>query len=209
MNIEDVNDYINNLYSKTTELSKTAYKNKTALRDFTPTIDTEVARFLDLIIGVVKPEAILEIGTSIGYSTTTMAKAVKAWHGKITTIEYDRTVAKQAQENFKREMVDDVIELQEGDARIIVPTLEGPYDLIFQDADKNLYPELYEDCLQLLSKRGIFIADDTLFPIIDLGKEWKSLIPPIEKFNAMTIADQRVKSTILPIGDGVTVIVRA
>ncbi len=209
MDIENVNGYINNLYSKTTKLSKDAYKNETALKDFTPTIDTEVARFLELVIDLVKPKKILEIGTSIGYSTTTMAKAIKGWHGKITTIEYDQTVARQAKENFKRAMVDDVIELREGDARTILPSLEGHYDLIFQDVDKNLYPELYEDCLRLLNARGVFIVDDTLFPIIDLGVKWKSLVPPIEKFNDMTIADQRVKSTILPIGDGVTVIIKA
>jgi len=208
MDIETVNRYINDLYIKTTVLSKDKYRNETMLKEFVPTIDTEVARFLELIIKIIKPKSILEIGTSIGYSTTSMAKAVKDWNGKITTIEYDERVAEQAKENFKRENVDDIIELKQGDARTILPLLDSKYDLIFQDVDKKLYPELYEDCVRLLKPKGTLIVDDTLFPVVDLGEEWKYLIPHIEKFNAMVIQDKRVRSTILPIGDGVTIVVR-
>lgn len=208
MDIEKVNSYINDIYSKTTTLSKEKYGHETSLKNFVPTVDTEVARFLALIIDMTKPRQILEIGTSIGYSTCSMANAVKKWRGEITTIEFDATVAKQAMENFKREGVDDCIKLLQGDARKILPSLSASYDMIFQDVDKSLYPELYEDCIRLLKPEGILIADDTLFPVMDLGEKWNYLVPYIERFNEMVANDRRLSSTIVPLGDGVTVIVK-
>lgn len=208
MDIERVNQYINGLYATRTNLSKTKYSEATALKDFTPTIDTEVARFLKFIIHLTNARNILEIGTSIGYSTVSMAKEIINNNGKITTIEYDEVVAKQALSNFARENVDRAIELKIGDARKILPSLSGQYDVIFLDVDKRLYPALYEDCIRLLKPDGILIADDTLFPVVDLDEKWRYLIPYIKEFNDLVTHDDRVMSTILPIGDGVTIAIR-
>lgn len=208
MDIERINQYINDLYATKTNLNKTKYREDTELKDFIPTVDTEVARFLQLVIHLTGARNILEIGTSIGYSTTSMAKEIINNNGKITTIEYDEIVAKQALSNFKREHVDSVITLKNGDARKILPLLSESYDLIFQDVDKSLYPVLYEDCIRLLKPKGILVADDTLFPVVDLGERWKYLIPYIEQFNDLVVHDDRVSSTILPIGDGVTIAIK-
>ena len=86
--------------------------------------------------------------------------------------------------------------------------MECEYDLIFQDVDKKLYTQLYEDCIRILKTDGIFVAEDTLFPVIDLDEKWHYLIPSIEEFNRLVVNDPRVESTIIPIGDGVTVLIK-
>lgn len=208
MDFLKINNYIESLYGNTNKINRKAYQDMTELKDFIPVVDDDVARCLKILIMMKQPKRILEIGTSIGYSTTSMAQAVKSFGGKITTIEYDETVAKQAKDNFIRTGVSDYIEMLIGDAKEIVPKLKDGYDLIFQDADKRLYPKLYEECIRLLNAGGVFIAEDALFPVIDLDEKWHYLIPSIEEFNKLVANDSRVESTIIPIGDGVTVVIK-
>lgn len=205
---EKINSYINGLYERKTALSRKEYIHKTQLKDFIPVVDDDVARLLKLIIKITKPRNILEIGTSIGYSTVSMAEMVKEYGGRITTVEYDERVAAQARENFVSAGVGDFIELKIGDAEQIIPQMEDKFDLIFQDVDKRLYPLLLDDCIRLLKKGGLLIAEDTLFPVLDLEEKWHHLVEPIEQFNKMIIGSQELDSTILPVGDGVTVAIR-
>ena len=150
----------------------------------------------------------MEIGTSIGYSTTSMAQIVKEYGGKITTIEYDEKVAAQAKLNFISAGVEDFIELKIGNAEKIIPDMEEKFDLIFQDVDKRLYPLLFDDCLRILKTGGLLIAEDTLFPVLDLDERWHCLIEPIEQFNELVVNCLKLDSTFLPIGDGLIVAVK-
>jgi caffeoyl-CoA O-methyltransferase len=128
--------------------------------------------------------------------------------GKITTLEYDPVVAAQAQRNFDRMGLADIIDLRVGDATEIIPTLDKGYDLIFQDADKRLYPRLLDACLDLLNPGGILMAEDTLFPVMDLDPRYQDLIDPIDRFNHLVSARPGVLSTLLPLGDGLTIAVK-
>lgn len=208
MDFQKINQYIEGLYEEKTNLSKQEYVSNTKLKDFIPVVDNDVARFLKLMIRITKPMNILEIGTSIGYSTTSMAQIVKEYGGKITTVEFDETVAKQARENFINAGVNDVIDLKIGDAKKIVPSLHSPFDLIFQDVDKHLYPLLLKDCLRLLKTGGLLIAEDTLFPVLDLEERWLDLVEPIRQFNQLVVDCQELESSLLPIGDGVILAVK-
>ena len=205
MNLQLINKYINDLYQKQENDSQSRYISKTELKEFIPVVDEDVARLLKLLLKVTRAKRVLEIGTSIGYSTTSMAKVVKEFGGKIITIEYDHNVAEQAQKNFERAGVAEVIEIKVGDALQILPELKGEFDFIFQDVDKKLYSILFDDCLRLLKKGGLLVAEDTLFPVIDLDPKWHYLIPHIEKFNKLVVESSQLDSTILPIGDGVTI----
>lgn len=204
----DINMYIEKLYEQKGEMNRREFINKTELKEFIPVVDDDVARFLKLIIEITKPKRILEIGTSIGYSAASMAYMVKEYGGRITTIEYDEKVAAQARKNFISAGVQEVIDLKIGDAREIIPGLEEKYDLIFQDVDKRLYPLLFNDCLRLLNKGGLLLAEDTLFPVLDLEEKWHDLIEPIEEFNEMVVSCPHLDSTLLPIGDGVIIAVK-
>ncbi len=142
----------------------------TELTKFGTVVDSDVSRMIQLLIRLVRPQRILEIGTSIGYSTVSMAIVVKEYGGKITTIEYNEQSAKQAIKNFKHAGVAELIEVIIGDAKEIIPTLKESFDLIFQDVgDKTLYPVLLNNLVTLLKPGGVFLAEDYLLPARDMN----------------------------------------
>ncbi|MDK2968448.1 MAG: hypothetical protein PWP53_4060, partial [Lacrimispora sp.] len=109
--LELENTYIEDLYRVTTSLQKKDFVNKTEWKDFVPVIEDDTARFLQLILQMKKPVNILEIGTSIGFSATSMALTAREYGGTITTIEFDPTAAAQAKINFIRSEVDSIIQI--------------------------------------------------------------------------------------------------
>jgi predicted O-methyltransferase YrrM len=138
-----------------------------------------------------------------------IANAVKGNDGKILTIEHEQHVAQQAMKNFERAGVAQNIEVKIGDAREIVPRIREHFDLIFQDVgDKELYPLLFDDCVRLLRPGGLLLAEDTLFPVMGLDSRGTRFVAPIQKFNEMVADNSFLESTILPIGDGLTIAVK-
>ena len=208
MEFEKITDYIQALYQKKPFLKQADYTSHMKLKGYIPTVDDEMACFLRLLIRIAKPKNILEIGTSVGFSTVSMALAAKGYGGRITTIEYDRRAADQAEENFMKAGVLECVMIKRGDAREILRNLSGEYDLIFQDVDKKLYDVLLDDCIRLLKKDGILLSDDALFPVLGLDKKWGDLAEPVGKYNELVIGCSRLESALLPIGDGVMVSVK-
>ena len=211
MNYDEVNEYIEGLYEND-KLSQKHYSEETELEEYGQVIDDEVARMLQVLILASKPKRVLEIGTSIGFSTVMMAKAMKHYGGRIVTIELDEAVAEQAKLNFKRQGVDDMIEVIIGDAQVIVAGLSPGFDLIFQDVgDKALYPEMIDDCLRLLNTGGLLLAEDVLFPLFEFDGEYSCLNQmrePLDAFNRSIAKSPRFESALLPIGDGLMVAVK-
>ncbi|HYA61149.1 MAG TPA: O-methyltransferase [Candidatus Acidoferrum sp.] len=208
MNLEKATSYINALYEKR-GFSKETYIQATELQEFGIVVDDDVSRMLYVLTRLTHARRILEIGTSIGYSTVSIANAIKGYDGKIFTIEYDQQVAQQAMRNFERAGVAHNIEVKIGDALEIVPRTQEQFDLIFQDVgDKELYPLLFDDCIRLLKPGGLFLAEDTLFPVMELSASWAHSVTPIQKFNEMVAESSFLESTILPVGDGLTVAVK-
>lgn len=210
MNLEEAGRYINGLYEKK-GINREEYIESTELEKFGSVVDEDVSRALQVLFYLTRPQKILEIGTSIGYSTVSMAAIVKEYGGKITTIEYDKNVVEQAIKNFKRAGVVETIEVKIGDAQQIIPQIEpDTFDVIFQDVgDKKLYSILLDDCIRVLKSGGLLLAEDTLFPVMDKFKRHhKELVESIHKFNEMVADDPRLESTILSIGDGLTVAIK-
>lgn len=209
MKNERISAYIESLYGKQ-KLTQEQYTEDTELQNFGPIVDDDVARMLQILITMTRPGKILEIGTSIGFSTVMMAKAVKSYGGIITTIEFDTKVAEQAKKNFEREMVSDQIEVRIGDARDIIPKLTEEYDLIFQDVgDKELYATLFDECIRLLKPGGLLVAEDTLFPVIlPPIIKWEKMRETLARFNGKVTDCPQLESTLLPIGDGFTIAVK-
>jgi predicted O-methyltransferase YrrM len=206
MRTETIGEYIASLYGDREDRNR--YVAETELKEFIPVVDDDVARLLKLLLHLVRPSRVLEIGTSIGYSTTSMARVVRDYGGKITTVELDERVAEQARANFERSGVSDCIELLVGDACKLLPQLEPDFDFIFLDVDKRLYAKLLSTCTGLLRPGGLLAAEDTLFPVIDLDPKWHHLIAPIDEFNRLVCAQAELVSTVLPIGHGVTIAVK-
>ena len=210
INFEKAVSYIDTLYEKDEE-TKRNYIDSTELKMFGTVVDSDVSRMMQLLIHLTRPKRILEIGTSIGYSTVSMANVAKEYGGKITTIEYSEQSARQAIKNFEHAGVAELIEVIIGDAKEIIPTLKESFDLIFQDVgDKTLYPVLLNDLISLLKPGGVLLAEDSLLPVMNKNvselKNFKSdQVESLEEFNKMIAHCPYLKSTLLPIGDGLTI----
>lgn len=211
MDFAKIGAYIEGLYQKR-KLTQKQYTEATELKEFGAVVDDDVARMLQVLITLTRPRKILEIGTSIGFSTVSMAKVIKQYGGTIVTIEMDAKVAEQAAKNFARERVKEQIELKIGEARAVTARMSEEFDLIFQDVgDKKLYGEMLEDYLRLLKPGGLLVAEDTLFPVFDFDPECgylNSMCEPLDAFNKKIADCPQFESTLLPIGDGFTVAVK-
>ncbi|MCX6112894.1 MAG: O-methyltransferase [Proteobacteria bacterium] len=165
-------------------------------------IEPEVAKVICLLIRTMDAKKVLEMGTCIGYSGIWMAEALKHTGGKLTTIEYDEILIKEAKQNFKNAGVTDHIELIEGDILKITQKFEnGYFDMVVQDSKKSLYPELLEECIRVTRRGGMIITDDTLYRPKGITEK---LSVHTHRYNEMVFNDKRLYSTIINVGDGIT-----
>lgn len=174
-------------------------------KDIWPSIGPEVGRLLSLLIRLTRAQCVLEMGTCVGYSTIWLAQALQTTGGRLVAVEYNPKLLAETRQNVASAGLADVVELIEGDARVVIEQLDGPFDLILQDSDKTLYARLLERSIALTRKYGVLVADDVLF--MPRGVD-AFLSEPIHEYNRRVFADPRLYSTILPIGDGVTISVK-
>jgi caffeoyl-CoA O-methyltransferase len=160
-------------------------------------------RFLELLVWAARPQRVLEIGTFSGHSALAMAAALPedAW---IDACELDPERAAVAQRFFDRSPHGAKIRLHVGPALETVRSLDGAFDLVFLDADKDGYVGYYDEVLPRLSERGLIVADNTL-----AGGRVVDERPPVAAFNEHVAADPRSVQVILSVRDGMTLIRRA
>ncbi|MHA1961290.1 MAG: O-methyltransferase [Candidatus Thorarchaeota archaeon] len=201
-------EYIERIYLDHDDPKRLDYICRVSRNDFGSPITDDAARLFKTLIHLVKPKEILEIGTSIGFSTTSMALAARGYGGRITTLEIDSSWAEIAKQIFKREGVSDTIDVVVGDASDKIKNFDDEsFDIVFQDSAKPLYPVMLKDCIRVLRKGGLFLVDNTLFPVRVPEEEWSDSLSKIHDFNNMLLK-MPVQSTILPIGTGCTVAVK-
>ena len=160
-----------------------------------------------------QPKRILEVGTAIGFSALLMSEyGPEDCH--ITTIEkYEKRIP-LAKENFAKAGKEDRITLLEGDAVEILKELEGTYDFIFMDAAKGQYLNFFEDTLKLLNEGGILVSDNVLQEgdIIQsrfaVTRRNRTIHSRMREYLYILTHDDRIETSILPVGDGVTVSVK-
>lgn len=128
-----------------------------------PNIDVSATqgKLLNLYVKMIGAKRILEVGTLGGYSSIWMARALPKG-GKLITIEYEKLHAEVAKQNIEKAGLSDVIEIHVGAALDVIPTLEGPFDLVFLDADKNNNPNYLELSLKLSHPGTIIICDNVV-----------------------------------------------
>ena len=162
-------------------------------------------RFLSMISHIVNPLQILEIGTFTGYSALCLAEGLSE-NGILHTIEVNHELVEIIERYFKASDYNEKIKLHIGDATQVISTLEGPFDLVFIDADKENYVNYYDLVFDKVRPGGIIIADNTLWHgnvvTNDKGKETRGIVA----FNEMIKKDQRIEKTLLPLRDGLTMI---
>jgi len=204
----DALSYIAELYDTKDSPTVDEYVEFLEIAGFEPVIEDDIARLFKFLLYLTKAKSVLEIGMSIGFSTTSMALAVKGHGGRITTLEMNEDIVPEARRAFKNFNVDDVIDIRIGDANEIIKKIESEsFDVVFQDSSKRLYPVMLEDCVRVLKKGGLFLIDDTLFPVMKERSDWNDSTRAIHEFN-QNIISASVFSTLVPIGEGCTIAVK-
>ena len=163
-------------------------------------------RFLELLVHASGARRILEIGTFTGYSALSMAAALPE-DGRIDTLDIEPKHAEVAQRYFARSPHGEKITLHLGPAIETIGRLEGEFDLVFVDADKEGYDAYYEAVLPRLSPRGLIAIDNTLWSGRVLDPQDEST-KRIAELNDKLAADERVVVVQLTVRDGVTLVRR-
>ena len=162
-------------------------------------------KLLEFFVKMLRPKTILEIGTYTGYSGLCMVRGL-AENGKLITLDINDELEKMVRGFFDESGLSDQIDYRLGNALEILPSLEGPFDLVFIDADKINYTNYYDLVIDKLSTGGIILADNVLWSGKVLPEGRKKLdkdTAAILDFNRMVQDDPRVENSLLPIRDGI------
>lgn len=164
-------------------------------------------RLLRMLVKMIQPRNILEIGTFSGYSAICLAEGLPPG-GRLYTFEINDEMEDFARQWIENSCVADRIDFRIGDALQLAPTLGVEFDMAFVDGDKRDYLDSYELVLSLLRPGGYMLADNTLWDghVIDPAYDHDRQTEGIRRFNDFVAADPRVERVILPLRDGLTII---
>lgn len=164
-------------------------------------------QLLRILVGMVRPRRILEVGTFSGYSALAMAAALPPG-GELYTFEVNDEMEDFARGWFDASPYGSRIRFTVGDALTIVPTLGLDFDFIFIDGDKRQYADYYAMAKRHLASGGYIVADNTLWDghVVDPAYDRDAQTQGIRRFNDLVVADPEVECVILPLRDGLTLI---
>ena len=178
-----------------------------------PLVDAEVGALLRVLVTAIGARRVLEIGTAIGYSGIWMAGALPP-DGALLTIEIDRDRAREARDNFTRAGLADRVNVIVGDSKLMVAKVSGPFDLIFQDGDKQQYSLLLDRLVALLRPGGLLVTDNVLWD----GEVVPGYLPKparnaddtraIKEYNERIAAHPALITSVIPLRDGVSISVK-
>ena len=170
-------------------------------------------RLLKMLVMMLRPRTILEVGTFSGYSAICMAEGLAALsegerRGEVFTYEINDEMEDFTRKWIEGSEVADLIDFRIGEAAKEAPQLGVMFDMMFLDGDKRTYVETYDALFPLLNKGGIILADNTLWDghVIDPAYDRDSQTFGIRRFNDYIANDDRVEKVIVPIRDGLTII---
>ena len=187
------------------ELEKIKQK---ALEEHIPIIMDDTLEVVDRILKEVQPKRILEIGTAVGYSAMCFSEYLQG-DGKIDTIERDEERIAEAKVNIKNVGVEDKINIYEGDAVEILPTLNEKYDVVFIDATKGKYPFFLKEALRMIKPTGVILADNILYKgyvMSDYNKhKQRTAVRNLREYIKEVTENPNIETEILEVGDGLAV----
>ena len=164
-------------------------------------------RLLKMLVQMIRPHTVLEVGTFSGYSAISMAEGLPD-DGRLYTFEINDEMEDFTRPWIEGSPVADKITFIIGDALIEAPKLGIPFDMAFIDGDKRTYRETYEMVMGILKPGGFILADNTLWDghVVDHAYDHDHQTQGIETFNDYIARDERVEQVILPLRDGLTLI---
>ena len=161
-------------------------------------------RLLAILAKMIGPKKILEVGTYTGYATLCMAEGLTTG-GSIDTIDHNEELADMQRRYFDQSPYGSQIVQHLGEAKDILKTLAGPYDLVFLDADKENYPHYFDLIIDKLETGGILLSDNVLWSGKVLEKATDEATSALQEYNHKINTDVRVETVVLPIRDGLTI----
>jgi predicted O-methyltransferase YrrM len=178
-----------------------------------PLVEPDTARLLRSLVIATGASKVLEIGTAIGYSALWMAQVLPEG-GQLISLEIDQSRAATARANFERAGLANTISVIVGDASRFLHKVAGPFDLIFQDGDKQLYEPLLDRLVDHLRPGGVLVTDNVLWDgevvegFATTTRHDEASTAAIRAYNRRLAADTRLLTTFLPTGDGVAISVK-
>lgn len=209
INYSYIVEYIRALHTPPTNPILSTIEHAIAMEEETwPIIKPEVADCMKVLLSLIKPREILEIGTAVGYSSILMSEYLQEG-GHITTLERFPRMFEIAERNIKAAGLEDTIHIVVGDAVETLPTLPSEkYDVIFMDCAKGQYINFLPECIRLLKPNGLLITDNVLHKgmvarsryLID--RRQRTTHSRLRDFLWTIMHHDELKSCVLPFGDG-------
>ena len=179
-----------------------------ALEEHIPIIMDDTLDVIEEYLKDNKPKRLLEIGTAVGYSAICFTEFLDE-NGCIDTIEREHERVEEAKENIKKAEVDGKINIYEGDAVEILPTLDYKYDVVFIDAAKGKYPFFLKEALRMLKSDGIIFADNILYKgyvLSDYNKhKQRTAVRNLREYIKEATENENLDTEILEVGDGLAI----
>ena len=203
--------YINSLDKGNTPFLNALEKE--ALANYVPIIRREMQSFLKVLLQIKAPLRILEVGTAVGFSTILMSTYAPKECQIVTIENYEKRIP-IAKENFRKAGKEKQIQLLEGDAKEVLKTLSEPFDFIFMDAAKGQYINFLPDVLRLLKTGGILLSDNVLQDgdIIEshfaVERRNSTIYKRMRQYLYVLKNHESLETSILPLGDGVTLSIK-
>ncbi|MBY9001859.1 MAG: O-methyltransferase [Candidatus Heimdallarchaeota archaeon] len=198
-----VEKYMNNLLENRSLIFKEIEDYAKEI-DF-PIIGPLVGKLLNQYAHILKAERILELGSGFGYSAIWFSEGMDV-QTEITCTDFEEHNEKLAQKNFEKAKTRTKINFKLGNALKILDELEGEFDIIFNDVEKEDYPEVFRKSIPKLKKGGVLITDNTLWYGKVARKRKKDYQSKgVREYNRLAFSDKRVISLILPLRDGLTI----
>jgi predicted O-methyltransferase YrrM len=162
-------------------------------------VEPATAELLALLVHATGALQLLEIGTSNGYSTLWLADAAEAGGGRLVSIEIDPRRTELARQSLARAGLGDVVELRVEDAAgSLAHFPDASFELVFLDAERPAYAGYWPDLVRVLVPRGLLVVDNAISHAHELGE-----------FSALVEGDERVLSSLVPVGAGALLVVKA
>jgi predicted O-methyltransferase YrrM len=178
-----------------------------------PLVHAASARLLRSQVIATSARRVLEIGTCIGYSAIWLGRALPR-DGMLITLEVDPARAAVARTNIARAGLSDRISVVVGDATRYLHKVAGPFDLVFQDSNKQLYEAMLDRIVALLGPRGVLATDNVLWNgevvegYVSAPQRDPADAAALRRYNVRLASDARLLTTFLPVGDGVALSVK-
>ena len=201
----DEKTYVDGLLDHLIPLQDDLLDQEATRRDICPSVGRDIGRLLYLLIRLMKPDQVLEIGTGIGYAAVWMGLALRETGGRLVTVEAHERLVIESQNNIENAGLAGVIEVIHGRAEDVLPELDGPFGMILQDGGTRSYPDILTLLTEKLSPGGLLVADDVLFAL-------RSGRPGPRQYmadhNRKLFDAPELFSTLLAVGDGLTLSIR-